>query len=256
YGGINAPGNAPWVLTVGASSTNGTVTRTDDTIAGFSSRGPTYIDWGAKPDLVAPGVGTVSLADPFSTFYWSKAPYLVAGTMVTAWQPYLSLSGTSMAAPVVAGTVALMLQANPGLTPNAVKAILQYTAEVADGLNPLTQGAGFLNSLGAVRLARFYATATTGTRYPVQSMWSKRLIWGNHLLTGGVLLPNGNAWALGTTWGAATTSAGDNIVWGTQGSGDNIVWGTASGDNIVWGTANGDNIVWGTAANGDNIVWG
>ena len=43
--------------------------------------------------------------------------------------PYLSLSGTSMAAPVVTGTVALMLQANPNLTPNLVKAILQYTAQ-------------------------------------------------------------------------------------------------------------------------------
>ena len=42
YGGIAAPGNAPWVLTVGASSTNGTTNRTDDTMAGFSSRGPTY----------------------------------------------------------------------------------------------------------------------------------------------------------------------------------------------------------------------
>ena len=40
YGGITAPGNAPWVLTVGASSTEGTLTRTDDTMAGFSSRGP------------------------------------------------------------------------------------------------------------------------------------------------------------------------------------------------------------------------
>src|SRR5207237_10536851 len=69
YGGISAPGNAPWVLTVGASSTNGTPNRADVTMAGFSSRGPTYKDWNAKPDLVAPGVGTVSLANPQSTFY-------------------------------------------------------------------------------------------------------------------------------------------------------------------------------------------
>src|SRR5207249_6266399 len=52
YGGISAPGNAPWVLTVGGSSTMGTAKRTDDVIGGFSSRGPTYIDWTAKPDLV------------------------------------------------------------------------------------------------------------------------------------------------------------------------------------------------------------
>ena len=86
-----------------------------------------------------------------------------------------------MAAPVVAGTVALMLQANPSLTPNAVKAILQYTAQQYPGYNALTQGAGFLNAVGAVRLARFYATATPGATVPVQKMWSKHIIWGNHL---------------------------------------------------------------------------
>ena len=59
-----------------------------------------------------------------------------------------------MAAPVVSGTVALMLQANPKLTPNLVKAILQYTAQVYAGYKPLEQGAGFLNALGAVQLAR------------------------------------------------------------------------------------------------------
>ena len=70
-----------------------------------------------------------------------------------------------MAAPVVAGTVALMLQANPSLTPNLVKAILQYTAQAYPGYNALTQGAGFLNTLGAVRLAQFYATAQPGDAY-------------------------------------------------------------------------------------------
>jgi serine protease AprX len=258
YGGINAPGNAPWVLTVGASSTNGTITRVDDTVASFSSRGPTYLDWSAKPDLVAPGVGLVSLADASSTFYAEQGLYLVAGSMLTAFQPYLSLSGTSMAAPIVSGTVALMLQANPSLTPNAVKAILQYTAQVNDTYDPLTEGAGFLNTLGAVRLASYYANAQPGQPYPVQKMWGKRIIWGNHMLTGGVMLPNANAWSLGTTWGVAARDNGDNVVWGTASNGDNIVWGTAAnGDNIVWGTAaNGDNIVWGTAGQGDNVVWG
>src|SRR5438067_2114928 len=258
YGGISAPGNAPWVLTVGGSSTQGTTNRADDVVGGFSSRGPSFIDWNAKPDLVAPGAGTVSLASAGSHFYQTKASALSPGTIATASLPYLSLTGTSMAAPVVAGTVALMLQANPSLTPNAVKSILQYTAEDR-GYNGLTEGAGFLNAVGAVRLARFYANAKPGDKVPVQKMWSRHLIWGNHRVGGtGVLDLSKNAFRLDTTWGVAQADNGDNIVWGTASLGDNIVWGTSlDGDNIVWGTSlDGDNIVRGTALGGGGDVMG
>ena len=257
-GGIGAPGNAPWVLTIGASSTNGTIYREDDEVAAFSSHGPTYLDWSAKPDLVAPGVGVVSLSAPGSTFFLNRPTALLGGLIPTAQPPYLSLTGTSMAAPAVSGTVALMLQANPSLSPNAVKAILQYTAQDYY-YDPLTQGAGFLNAVGAIRLARFYATARPGQQVPNQWMWSKRIVWGNHMLSGGVLDPSSNAFALGTTWGVDKASDGDNIVWGTLcgDSCDNIVWGTDGGDNIVWGTSgDADNIVWGTDGGDDNIVWG
>jgi serine protease AprX len=262
WGGIAAPGNAPWVLTVGASSTMGTLTRNDDEMASFSSSGPTYLDFEAKPDLVAPGVGTVSLAVPGSTFYMTKATALVDGKPVLGSKSYLTLSGTSMAAPVVSGTIALMLQANPNLTPNLIKALLQYTAQQYAGYSALRQGAGFLNALGAVRLAKFYVNPRAGDRMPVQKVWSQQINWGNHRLTGGVIKPSANAWATNIVWGTAKTlgADGDNIVWGTAcaACGDNVVWGTAAdGDNIVWGTAaDGDNIVWGTAADGDNIVWG
>src|SRR2546428_66224 len=101
YGGITAPGNAPWVLTVGASSTIGTFTRTDDQMAAYSSSGPTKIHFEAQPDLVAPGTGTVSLAVPGSTVYTTKAAYLPDGTRLLGPKPYLPLSGTSMAAPAV-----------------------------------------------------------------------------------------------------------------------------------------------------------
>src|SRR4051812_29964895 len=107
YGGITAPGNAPWVLTVGASSTQGTPTRADDVMADYSSSGPTAIDFAAKPDLVAPGTGTVSLLSTGSLFAATKLTSLIAGSGFSANKPYLALSGTSMAAPVVSGTVAL-----------------------------------------------------------------------------------------------------------------------------------------------------
>src|SRR6185295_10518986 len=91
YGGIGAPGNAPWVITVGASSHNGTANRVDDTIAPFSSRGPTAYDHAAKPDLVAPGVGIYSLSSPGSTMYQQWTNYLLHGVGPAPFMPYLSL---------------------------------------------------------------------------------------------------------------------------------------------------------------------
>ncbi len=269
FGGITAPGNFPWVFTVGANSSNGSLTRGDDSRATFSSRGPALPLQIAKPDMLAGGVGIESTSAPRSTLYEDARLYhpefLLAGSVESESSPYMVLTGTSQAAAVVSGVAAQMLQANPKLTPNLIKAILEYTSQEyypgTKGYSPLEQGAGFLNALGAVRLSRFYATAKKGQSVPVEPIWSKHIIWGNHEMSGGFMLPKANAWNVGTDWGAATTADGDNIVWGTScGSsdcGDTIVWGTAAdGDNIVWGTADGDNIVWGTAADGDNIVWG
>jgi serine protease AprX len=294
HGGITAPGNAPWVLTVGASSHMGTIDRSDDTVATFSSRGPGAIDYAAKPDVVAPGVGIESLSDPASTFYTARARYLLNGTVGTSYLPYLSLSGTSMSAPVVAGTVALMLQANPSLTPNEVKAVLQYTSQFYPGYDRLTEGAGFLNAKGAVELARYLASPATN-EYPASEVWTSRVIWGNRLLKGGRFTPVASAWATDVMWGAAATPAGSsvefgllcssntcddarpwrfgesdwfNVVWGDTCSGDDcagtawsatVVWGTSDeGDTVVWGTSDeGDTVVWGTSGDeGDTVVWG
>src|SRR5215210_2389272 len=71
------------------------------------------------------------------------------------------MSGTSVSTPVVAGAAALMLQVNPKLTPNMIKAILMYTAQPLAGFNMLEQGAGQLNVEGAVRLAKLVRTDLT-----------------------------------------------------------------------------------------------
>jgi serine protease AprX len=269
YGGIGAPGNAPWVLTVGASSTEGSIDRRDDTLAPYSSRGPTRIDFAVKPDLVAPGTGTVSLSTPNSRMYLEKASYLVKGGLFgLTSMPYLTLSGTSMATPVVAGSVALMLQANPSLTPNLVKGILQFTAQVYPGYDWFSQGAGFLNTRGAVTLSDFFHSGTPGKPYPRMRGWSQHIFWGNFRVSGGVLTPGGTAWDDNVVWGNARTPSGTPIVWGENcdafGScdndnivwGNNIVWGdSADDDNVVWGNADDDNVVWGNYVD-DNIVWG
>lgn len=256
YGTITAPGNAPWVLTVGASSTQGTVDPTDDIVAGYSSRGPTRLDYLAKPDILAPGTGTVSLSDPTSKFFSTKELNLVPGSVSTAYLPYLSLSGTSMSSPAVAGVVALMVEANPALTPNLVKALLQYTAHFDPNYNVLTEGAGFANANGAIELARFFATALPGDSYPSSPDWSRQLIWGNYLLDSGYILPTANAWQSNVVWGSAFDSVGDNVVWGSSAA-DNVVWGSNAADNVVWGSSvdSFDNVVWGSSS-ADNVVWG
>src|SRR5687767_3771895 len=261
YGGITAPGNAPWVLTVGASSHMGTVDRADDTIARFSSRGPTAIDRHAKPDLLAPGVGVESLSSPGSTLFNTKSGLLLSGTVAAAGLPYLSLSGTSQAAPIVAGTVALMLQANPALTPNAIKAILQFTAEARPEYDALTQGAGFANALGAVELARYLA-APDGSAYPTATDWGGHLIWGNYRVRGGLLSADASGWRKGRRWGAWPT-ASTPVDWGIlcpqaecPAAPDWSAWGAACLEPtcsvVSWGGQPAENVVWGYTCGGLN----
>ncbi len=280
YAGVVSPGNAPSALSVGAVRTFDTASRLDDRMAPYSSRGPSWYDGFAKPDFVAPGDNLLSVAAPNSALRKAMQNRGNKGD-------YMRLSGTSMAAAVVSGAVALVLEANPSLTPNAVKAILEYTAipvldESGIPYKPLVQGAGQIQIQGAVTLAasikpsisvggKWLATAVqpstviAGTSYA----WSQSIIWGSRRLSGPQILSEQRpAWAMNIVWGNAFD--GDNIVWGNAfDSDDNIVWGnnivwgdhligqSFDDENIVWGNMLGDddNIVWGNL-NDDNIVWG
>ena len=132
YSTVLSPGNSPHAITVGAMKTLETYPRSDDLIASYSSKGPTYIDMTVKPDVVAPGNLVVSLLAPGSTLA-TEFPENIVGPSYyspssSGTPQYMQLSGTSMATPVVSGTIALMLQKDPSLTPDAVKARLMKTA--------------------------------------------------------------------------------------------------------------------------------
>ena len=121
-----APGNDPYVITVGATDTQGTASSGDDVQTSWSSRGVTQ-DGVPKPDVLAPGAHIVTTLAPGSSFA-SACPTCVVGGA------YFQLSGTSLAAPIVSGIAADLLAANPGWTPAMVKgAIVNGATSLSDG---------------------------------------------------------------------------------------------------------------------------
>ncbi len=250
YATITAPGNDPYVITVGATSTHRTDSLNDDTVTSFSSKGPTLLDHVIKPDLVAPGNLVVSLAVTGSTldrnFSGNEVdPDLYGSYSNTA--SYFRLSGTSMAAPMVSGAVALMLERVPGLTPDQVKARLMKTASKsypANSTSTSVSGASFdtqndVFTVGAGYLNTYAAVASNDM--PSGSALSPVAVRD---LSGNVVLKadSSSVWNNSIVWGTS-------IVWGNGVNSNSIVWGTS----IVWGNNGlaGYSIVWGTS-----IVWG
>jgi serine protease AprX len=167
YGRIHSPGNEPSALTVGAANTFGTDARGDDGVTTYSSRGPTRSYWTdsagvkhydnlIKPDLVGPGNKIIGASAPYNQLVLLNPTLAVSSTK-------MRLSGTSVSSPIIAGAVAVLLEANPTLTPNLVKMILMYTAQPLAKFNMLEQGAGELNLEGAVRLAKLVRTDLSAT---------------------------------------------------------------------------------------------
>jgi serine protease AprX len=114
-----APGNDPYVISVGAVDDQGTSYTSDDRLATWSSRGTTGAGY-VKPEVYAPGSGIVSNLAPGSAFTAMCPTCIVDGQ-------YIRAGGTSMAAPMVSGAVALLLELNPSMTPNQVKGLLMST---------------------------------------------------------------------------------------------------------------------------------
>jgi len=129
-----------------------------DKVATYSSRGPSRFDFVVKPDIVAPGNQIVSVLakNGFLDKNYSSSNSVLVSEYYNGPQrdkeskDYFRLSGTSMAAPVVAGAAAMMLQLNPNLSPDTVKARLMVSADKwtrTDGLGDvLAYGAGYLTS--------------------------------------------------------------------------------------------------------------
>jgi len=277
YGTINAPGNDPYVITVGAMKALGSTSRADSRMATYSSKGPTLFDHVVKPDLVAPGSDIVTAKSPDVTgsSLWNEYPVL--NVMFNYYFPqngtapsnnYFQISGTSMATPVVSGAVALLLQQNGSLKPDQVKARLMKTATknfpasstVTDTTvnppvtyttyyDPFTVGAGYLD-IGAAANSS-YTIATT------KNAQSPSAVYTASSDTGTFLFPAGSA--IGFTAGAT----GSSVIWGTNVTPSSVIWGTSVtwGTSVIWGTSDdggdGFSVLWGTSGiNPASVIWG
>ena len=125
YYTVGSPGSASGVITVGSHNvTNESpFPGSNGTLSSFSSKGP-RTDLLIKPNVTAPGNRIVSSLSSFDTDYQSGGQYISDVTNIFGTHSYGKLEGTSMAAPVVTGIVALWLQAYPQLTTNDVKVII------------------------------------------------------------------------------------------------------------------------------------
>ncbi len=141
---ISSPGNSPKVITVGALDDRGTTLLGDDTVWSKSSQGGKGL---SKPDLIAEGADVVSVLAPGSRY----------AERVANESLYFALSGSSLAAPMVAGAAALMLQVNPNLTHQQIKDIVRETADPLKGASRFAQGSGRLDLDQAVERAVAFA---------------------------------------------------------------------------------------------------
>ncbi|MDQ3956719.1 MAG: S8 family peptidase [Actinomycetota bacterium] len=140
---VMKPGDDPYVITVGASNDEGSMAIGDDRVPVFSSRGPTRANGLAKPDLVSPGVHTVSLRSPGSAIDQRYGATAAVGA------GYFKGTGTSMATATVSGVVAQVLQRDPSLTPDQVKARLMATARPIAETDATRAGAGLVDAYAA-----------------------------------------------------------------------------------------------------------
>jgi serine protease AprX len=277
YGGILSPGNSPSAITVGAADTSQTVSRGDDTVPAYSSRGPTRFAGLLKPDFLAPGHSLVSDAALNGSLYARYPDKLVS---LGDTPRFMRLNGTSMAAAVTSGVVALMVEASrtrfgAALSPHAMKALLEYSALPLPDADRPSQGAGELNAAGAVKLAySIDPRVAPGEWWLVDAIdpsstigtdtlaWTQAVLWGNTLVDGSVAFINEPAWDASLVWGAGddtvvwgnSDDGGDTVVWGNSENDDTVVWGN-SDDTVVWGNTEDDTVVWGNNDD-DTVVWG
>ena len=235
---ITTPAIDPYVITVGSLDDNGTSLRIDDLMATFSARGRTLFDNLAKPDLVAPGRRMISLRAPGSELdaLFPDRQVTVAGALSA---DYYRLSGTSMAAPIVSGTIALMFERNPTLTTSQIKKRLKSSVTPLSFGTTSDRGAGLVNAYGAASSVSTEKEYGAGRVSDAFAKDMRRFIqgqpfsWRDLTYNGGVD-SGGNTWE-GVTW--------ENVRWDAV-TWENVAWEGFTWEGVTWEGVTWETVTW------------
>jgi serine protease AprX len=222
-----APGNDPFVITVGAADTNNTLATGDDFVAPWSAWGYTG-DGFMKPDISAPGRYIIGPVSPGAALYTLRPGDVVS-------PGYMQLSGTSFSAPMVAGAAAELIAQHPGWTPDQVKGALMVTADPTP--------AAAAGSLGVGELDVAHARKISNPPNPNAGL--------DHYLTtdgSGNTIFNAAAWQAS----ALTNPAWDSAAWSdaawSSAAWSSAAWSSAAWSSAAWGTATWASAAWASAA--------
>ena len=224
-----APGNDPFVITVGADDVDGSTATMDDTAAPWSAYGYT-LDGFAKPDVAAPGRFIVGPAPASSTLALERPGSVVA-------PGYIQLSGTSFAAPIVAGGAAQILAAHPTWTPDQVKGALMLTASRTPAAAPLSEGVGIIDIAKAAAL----------TSAPNPNLALRPFVTPDPLGGTGLVF-DAASWASTAKANASWASASWSDASWASASWASASWASASWASASWASASWSDASWSAAS--------
>jgi serine protease AprX len=246
--GVNfAPGNDPFVITVGAADIGSSLSAGDDTAAPFSAYGYTP-DGFAKPEIAAPGRYMIGAVPPNSTLPTLRPANVTA-------PGYMMLSGTSFAAPVVSGAAAEMMAQHPDWGPDQVKGALMLTATPEPNAPAGSLGVGEVN-IAALRafkktppnpnasLNAFVNVTADGTRVFNSTAWQAAALANRAWDTA--------AWS-DVAWSDAAWSdaAWSDVAWADV-AWASVAWGTVAWSDAAWSDAAWADVAWADNAGGDS----